>query len=261
MPYASNTGIRIHYEVEGEGPPLVLVHGFLGSLKAWHARGYVEELKSEYRLILIDACGHGSSDKPHNADAYTSKLRAGDIVAVLDKLNLSQAHYFGHSMGGWIGFAIAKHAPKRIQSLITGGAHPYKRDPEPLNDRAEILGKGMEAYIASMQEQNSRPMDPVIKKRLLANDAEALVASALAIRDDPGFQDALSTLTMPCLLYVGEADPRYPLVKEAAKQIPKVTFVSFPDLTHVEANSRSDMVLPYVTKFSENIIRDKDALA
>ncbi len=259
MPYAHNQGVRIHYEVEGEGPPLVLQHGFSGSLASWRDRGYVEGLKNNYRLILVDARGHGSSDKPHNVEAYTSKLRVGDILAVLDELTLSKANYFGYSMGGWIGFALAKHAPERVHSLIIGGMHPYKRDPKFLNQRVEMLKKGMEANVASVEAQ-SGPMDPNRKARQLANDAEALIASTLGIRDDPGFEDVLPTMTMPCLVWIGEADGSYPLAKDAVKHIPNVTFVSLPDLNHPMAIMRSDVVLPHITKFLETVTQERGAL-
>ena len=70
MPCANNEGVRIYYEVEGQGPPLVLMHGITDSLEVFRLVGYVEALKSDYRLILIDARGHGASDKPHDSDAY-----------------------------------------------------------------------------------------------------------------------------------------------------------------------------------------------
>ena len=55
MPFADNNGVRIHYQVEGEGPPLVLHHGLAGTLEDWRYFGYVEELKRDYQLILMDA--------------------------------------------------------------------------------------------------------------------------------------------------------------------------------------------------------------
>src|SRR5437763_14786365 len=70
MPYADNGNIRIHYQVEGEGPALVLQHGFTESVTDWYEAGYVEALRRDYRLILIDARGHGASDKPRDPDAY-----------------------------------------------------------------------------------------------------------------------------------------------------------------------------------------------
>src|SRR4051812_9895736 len=76
MPYVTNDGVRIHYAVEGDGPPLLLHHGFTIDLTAWYAWGYVDALKEEYRLILIDARGHGASDKPHDPAAYEMDLRS-----------------------------------------------------------------------------------------------------------------------------------------------------------------------------------------
>jgi len=70
MPYVDNNGIRIHYQVEGEGPPLVLQHGFTSSMRRWYLHGYVDAMKSAYQLVLVDARGHGQSDKPHDPAAY-----------------------------------------------------------------------------------------------------------------------------------------------------------------------------------------------
>ena len=106
MPYVRNGDIRIHYQVEGSGQPLVLQHGFTDSLTSWYDFGYVAPLKHDYMLILIDARGHGDSDKPHDVAAYAMELRAADIVSVMNELRVSRAHYFGYSMGGWVGFGM-----------------------------------------------------------------------------------------------------------------------------------------------------------
>ena len=93
MPYADNGNVRIHYQVEGEGPALVLQHGFTESAVDWYEAGYVDALRSDYRLILIDARGHGASDKPHDPDAYELNRRVADIVAVLDALAIERAAF------------------------------------------------------------------------------------------------------------------------------------------------------------------------
>jgi pimeloyl-ACP methyl ester carboxylesterase len=92
--------VHVHYEVEGEGPPIVLQHGFTDSLRTWYELGYVDALKQDYRLILVDARGHGSSDKPHEPQAYKPECYAADVVSVLTDLGISRAHFFGYSMGG-----------------------------------------------------------------------------------------------------------------------------------------------------------------
>ena len=135
MPHANNDGIRIHYHVEGSGPPVVLHAGFTVDMHAWYEWGYVDALKSEYQLILVDPRGHGQSDKPHDPAAYEMALRAGDVIAVLDDLGIGQTHYLGYSMGGRIGFDIAKLASTRLRSLMIGGSNPFASNPHPVASR------------------------------------------------------------------------------------------------------------------------------
>jgi pimeloyl-ACP methyl ester carboxylesterase len=99
MPYVPSHGVRIHYQIVGNGPPLLLQHGFTDSLESWYEFGYVPALRPQYRLILLDARGHGRSEKPHEAPAYELQLFVADILAVLDHLRIAKAHYWGYSMG------------------------------------------------------------------------------------------------------------------------------------------------------------------
>ena len=243
MPYANNQGIRIHYQVEGEGPPLVLQHGSTSSIQAWYQNGYVEPLKGDYQLILVDARGHGDSDKPHDAASYALPLRVSDIVAVLDDLSIPKAHYYGYSMGGWIGFGMAKHAADRVRALIIGGAHPYADSAEAFRD---VDGTDPEAFIAAMEQFTGIRVTPEIRERILGNDLRALAA---AMHDRDSLEDVVPTMTMPCLLFVGEEDPRFPKVRECVKPMPKATLVSLPKLNHAQANMRSDLILPHVLAF------------
>ena len=135
MPFARNGGVRIHYETAGNGPALVLHHGTMGSGPDWADLGYVGALQDGHRLILIDARGHGQSDKPHDGAAYDLRLRAADVVAVLDDLGVPSASFLGYSMGGWIGFGLAKHFPQRIDAFIIGGAHAYAENTQAIRDR------------------------------------------------------------------------------------------------------------------------------
>ena len=112
---------------------------------------------------------------------------------------------------------------------------------------AEALkDRGMEAMWTGFLE---RYLPPENKEAVLANDAEALSACLLAGGHEPGYEDILSTMTMPCLIYAGEADPFYPGAKECGKQIPNTALVSFSNLDHMQALVRSDLVLPHMIKF------------
>ncbi len=84
MPYASNKGVQIHYEVAGEGRPLVLLHGFGVSGDAWRTGGHVAALSDKFQVITVDARGHGRSDKPHLPEAYRLPERVRDVTSPVD---------------------------------------------------------------------------------------------------------------------------------------------------------------------------------
>lgn len=247
MPYADNQGIRIHYEVEGEGPPLVLHHGLCASLEFWRITGYVEPLKNDHQLILIDPRGHGASDKPHDPQAYKMALRVADVVTVLDDLNISKAHYCGYSMGGWIGWGIAKYAPERFHSLIIGGLSLYGNAPEGLNF-LDLFKQGMETSLAAAEEMFGSRWTPEVKAMFSANDLEALIA-LMSVQEDLDIEDLLPTMTVACLLFGGEEDPFFAGAEGCVRRMPNATFVSLPGLDHIEAQYRPDLVVPHIRKF------------
>lgn len=255
MPYANNQGVRIHYEVEGKGPSLVLVHGLANNLQTWYDYGYVEPLRKKYRLALVDVRGHGLSDKPHDSKEYTMKLLVSDVVAVLDDLRISKANFLGYSLGGWIGFGVAKYAPERITSMIIGGAHPYEPSAAERADYdsgIQLWKKGIRAVVASIDKETWLKMQPNRKACLMSNDPKAIVALMSAEDFTFNLEDVLPTMKMPCLVYAGENDTLYySNARKCAGSMPDATFVSLRGLGHREARDRVDIVLPHVTKFLE----------
>ena len=245
MPYANNKGIHIHYETEGKGPPLVLQHWSVATLENWVDYGYVSALKNDYQLILLDARGHGASDKPHTPEAYALDKRVGDIVAVLDELGISKAHYFGYSMGGWIGFGLACYAPERFRSLILGGAAPYASNMDGLRQFVRVgVEDGPEAFVA-MWETEYGALSSEARKRMLAYDYETLLVLA---QDRESLEAVLPTMKMPCLLFAGEMDEYQP-IKDCARQIANASFFTLPGLDHSGAIRHSEEVLPHVRRF------------
>jgi pimeloyl-ACP methyl ester carboxylesterase len=251
MPYAMNQGVRIHYQVEGTGPPLVLQHGYMMSIERWYRFGYVEALKPHYQLILVDARGHGDSDKPYDRALYTWPISVLDIVAVLDALNLPQAIFWGFSMGGGIGFGLAKYAPERLRGLIIAGASASAGGSGPAMEQVD--GSDPEAFVAAFEARLGGRLVPEFRALVLASDTRALVAAA---QFRPSLEDILPRIAVPCLMYIGELDGSFHQAQASAAQIPRVTFVSFPGLNHSQTFMRSDVVLPHVTAFLGTISGD-----
>ena len=250
MPYATNGDVRIHYRCVGEGLALILQHGLFWSMEGWFRVGYVDALKSDHRLILIDARGHGASDKPHVGEAYSMPLHVGDIVAVLDALDISKARYWGYSMGGWFGFGMAKYAPERIDSLIIGGATPYGRKL-PAASRPD--GTEPEAFLDAFFTRaglDRSAFSPAEEAEFLDNDFQALAA---CMQDRPPLEDILPTISQPCFLYVGENDGILPQVEACSEHIPNGHLVTFPGVNHPEAFYRADLVLPHAMKFLQTV--------
>lgn len=261
VPYASNGAVRIHYVVDGVGPPLLLHHGFTGSSRDWATFGFVAALRERFQVIMLDARGHGASDKPHAPGAYALEDRVGDVLAVLDDLGVARAHYYGYSYGGLMGWALGTHAPERFASLALGGAHPFGIADEVRTRLARMrayLGEGMEAYIA-WRERQIGPWPAEFRERVLANDAQALEATltAAAAQERAGdLSDRLSRMTMPVLVLTGADDELYAgsQARRAAETLPDAAFVEIADADHFTLYVRGDLILPRLTAFFDRIL-------
>jgi pimeloyl-ACP methyl ester carboxylesterase len=198
-------------------------------------------------VILVDARGHGGSDKPHDPAAYPLETRAADVVAVLDALDIVRSHYWGYSMGGWIGFGMAKFAPERIDRLVIGGQHPYTRNSEELRQMVRTgIADGNDAFVVAAEEMWGFKATPEIRERLGRADLQAYLAMA---QDRPSLEATLPGMRMPCCFYSGEADPACEQAKSASRLIPDGHFFSLPGLSLAGAFQRSDLVLPRVFRF------------
>ncbi len=270
MPYADHGEIRIHYVLEGSGPPLVLLHGFGGSCEQFRFMGWMDALRDRYRLIGIDARGHGESDKPHEPEAYRMDLRVGDVTAVLDQLGIHRAHGLGYSDGGELCLGAAKYAPERFSSLLIGGADAEDPDPDhppPWYDRmAGVLRAGRAATQAALRDSVEREMrtaqNPAVLQAVLPmrlelvtrSDLDALIAMLTWRKSEClRLREILPHVSVPCLFFVGEADGSFQGAKAASALVPGAQFVSFPGLGHVETGARPDLVVPSILRFLSEV--------
>jgi pimeloyl-ACP methyl ester carboxylesterase len=101
--------VRIRFVEEGAGEPVVLLHGFAGSLtNAWRGTGVLADLSKDHRVVAMDLRGHGRSGKPHSADAYGDEM-VQDVVRLMDHLKMPRAHVVGYSLGGAVAAKLAEN--------------------------------------------------------------------------------------------------------------------------------------------------------
>ena len=123
MPRFAHDGVEIAFLDEGEGEPIVLVHGFASGKEVnWVFPGWVTTLtRAGRRVIALDNRGHGNSAKLYDSEAYHIGTMAGDVSALMDHLNIERADIMGYSLGSRISALLAFHAPERVRSVILGG--------------------------------------------------------------------------------------------------------------------------------------------
>ena len=136
-------GTAIAYETLGEGPPVVLVHGF-GAHRAitWANTSWYQTLsRAGRRLVALDCRGHGQSGKPYDQPSYEEGRMAADVLTVLDTLGIIKADIIGYSMGGHIAIRLMHDAPHRIRhAVLAGVGEKYFRASR---ERAEIISQGL----------------------------------------------------------------------------------------------------------------------
>ncbi|HVW75778.1 MAG TPA: alpha/beta hydrolase [Rhizomicrobium sp.] len=124
-------GVKLAYERHGEGPAVVLIHGFGSSrMQNWKSTGWYGGLTDAgFSIVAMDCRGHGDSGKPHDAAAYGHDRMADDVVTVMQACDLGAALVCGYSMGGFIGLRLAAAHPERVTRLaICGVGENYLRN-------------------------------------------------------------------------------------------------------------------------------------
>lgn len=220
MPFAtSEGGVKIHYELEGSGPPLVFMHGLGGNLESWRQAGYVEKLRDEFQLVLIDSRGRGQSDYPRAQEAYELRTRVLDVASVLADAAIERAHFMGYGTGAWVGWGVTIYMPQRFSALALGGFGP---GPDPFN------GGTVEAHFGDLWHKFADEEQEVV--RLMFAETARF----------GGARQALKQTSLPLLLWAGENDPHFSTMLGAASMARSGSFFPLPHKDHRHAFADED---------------------
>lgn len=141
MPFIDTNDARVHYDVAGEGPPLLLLAGIASDMASWTP--VVPLLQPHFRLVMIDNRGAGRTE--HSGDIDPADW-IGDAIALIDHLGIAKADVLGHSMGGMIGLRLAARAPQRVRRLVVAATsgRPEAKSGALIREMAALYEGGME---------------------------------------------------------------------------------------------------------------------
>jgi pimeloyl-ACP methyl ester carboxylesterase len=219
-------GIEMYYEVEGSGPPLLLLHGGGGCQEHWALAGG-DEFAREYRLVKPDARGHGRSSNP--ARTITHRQCAADMLALLDHMGIKRCRAIGMSMGGNILLHMATQQPERIDAMVLVSATMY------FPEQARTIMR----QVPAAASQPAGEWETMRKRHKLGDEQiEALWDWQRGMNDsydDMNFTPpVLSRITAPTLIVYGDRDPLYPveMAVEMYRAIPKSALWVVPNAGH-----------------------------
>ena len=222
-------GVTIHYEVFGEGSPIILVHGFASSLQEnWVQTGWVKRLLLAGRhVVALDCRGHGESAKPYDVAAYGGEAMAGDVIRLMDHLGIARADLMGYSMGGGIALELIMRHPQRFRRVVLGGVGGVSRGATESSAIANALSTDDPSTISNAV---GRAFREFAEQR--GNDLKALAACIQRGRSRPG-AEALAAISVPVLVVLGEKDNVVGGGEALAAAIPGARLVTVPDRDHI----------------------------
>ena len=231
MPKLNRDGVNIHYEIHGSGPPLILTHGYSSTSAMW--QGQIAALSKAYRLVLWDMRGHGQSDYPDDAAAYSEALTVADIAALLDAVGAETAIVGGLSLGGYMSLAFYRGHPERVRALLIIDTGPgFKKDDarDAWNKRAHETAARFDREGLAVLKQMSAE-----RANVRHRDASGLARAArgMLTQRDASVIETLPAIKVPSLVVVGADDTPFLAASDyMAAKIPGAEKVVIPAAGH-----------------------------
>jgi 2-succinyl-6-hydroxy-2,4-cyclohexadiene-1-carboxylate synthase len=260
-------GINLNVEVSGDGPSLLMLHGFTGDSSTWDAFVDNPDLAA-YKLVRIDVIGHGKSDSPADTERYSMKHAVEDILAVADHLGIDRFALLGYSMGGRLALHVALAARDRLWGLVLESASPGIPDLEAREKRRvdderladSIDRNGIEIFIDRWQDQPLFASQKNLPEEVQARQRATRVAqSPIGLGNSlrgmgAGTQEfllpLLPDLKVPALFQAGGLDSRYVILGEAMqKQMQDSTLQVIEGAGHAAHLEQPEEFLRGVTVF------------
>jgi pimeloyl-ACP methyl ester carboxylesterase len=257
MPKLDRDGVKIHYEVHGSGPTLLLTHGYSSTSTMWN--GQIDALSKHHKLVLWDMRGHGQSDYPEDPAAYSEALTISDMAALLDEVGAANAIVGGLSLGGYMSLAFYRSHRERVRALLIIDTGPgFKKDDarDAWNKRAHDTGDRFEREGLAVLQSLSRERSSVSHR-----DASGLARAArgMLTQRDASVMESLPTIRVPALVIVGADDTPFLAASEyMVAKIPGAKKVIIPAAGHAVNIDQPQAFVEAVLPFLDGLPRSSE---
>lgn len=225
MAVSALEGAELNVEMAGQGPALVALHGFTGSVQTWQSFSHAAE--TCFTVVAVDLPGHGASDSPPDSCMYTMERHVQALAEILDRLGLERVAWLGYSLGGRIALSAAVALPERTTALLLESASPGIASEEERQQRIRedetladwIVEVGVQRFVEyweSLPLWNSQKRLPAVirdslRSQRLLNNPCGLANSLRGVGTgaQPPLHDRLEEITAPALLVAGEEDEKF----------------------------------------------------
>ena len=252
MATLNRDGVELYYEVHGEGPAILLTHGYSATSRMW--RGQIEALSLRHRLVLWDMRGHGGSSYPDDPAQYSEAATVADMAALLDAVGAETAIVGGLSLGGYMSLAFHAVHPARVRALLIFDTGPGYRNEEARarwNETVEATARKLEtgglAHLRKLSPERAgsehRSADGLIR-----------AARGMLTQHRARVIDSLPGIHVPALVAVGAEDEPFlnPTDYMAAK-IPGAVKIVIPNAGHAANIDQPEAFNRAVAEFLERI--------
>ena len=243
-------GIRIAYDVSGEGSALMLLHGAGRTRKDWHKTGYVDRLKETFTVICVDIRGSGDSDTPNRIEDYTIETITTELELIADACGADTYRVWGFSFGGNIARYLGAWS-KRVKAIVVVGV-PFGAAVPP--DFDAYIDTFIKKYGPLAKQQKESGATTASKKSMIKGRIPVWIACFQAMRNWPEIH--ANQIPCPKILVAGTKNrSAYQWIKENQSELTDagVNVAIFEGLTHSQEFSEINQVFPKVKDFLEKV--------
>lgn len=264
-------GLSYHVEMCGDGPPLLVLHGFTGSSATWHP--FLPAWSRHCRVIAVDLPGHGRTDAPRESARYGTEAVVDDLCRLLDELSVDKVAVLGYSMGGRLALSLSMLRPERVCALILESSSPglageAERAARVKHDEAlatRIEREGIAPFVAFWEDlplfAPVKRLPDDIQARLragrLANRPHGLAGSlrGMGTGVQPSWWARLAELDVPVQLIAGELDGKFcDIAVRMQAALPDSRLVVVPDAGHLVHVEKPELFATIVVDFLKSIL-------